>query len=144
MAAAKAGFESEMQTANNNLKGHLTVIRQHAKRIKTHASYTTGIGENLGIIGDEQTIDVNTSQPGLNIFKIPVGYQVDFNLLDFFDGINLYRKRPADANFSLKAFDDSSPYIDTDAQVNGTQYYAFYVLNGVEVGVVSATVTVQV
>jgi hypothetical protein len=142
--AAKAACQSAIEAATTNLNNNLTTIRKAVKSMKADGGYTEAIGQNLGIIGDEQTIDDATSKPQLIISKIPAGYQIDFNLHEHFHGVHIYRRRPADAAFSYKATDNSSPYIDTDPQVDGTQYYAFYILNDIEVGLQSAIETVKV
>ena len=143
MKAAKTAYQSAMKTATDNMNGHIAVIRRHAQRMKTSPAYTPGIGENLGIEGDDHVVDVANSAPVLKISKVPSGYQIDFNLLNYFDGVHIYRKRPADAGFSYLATDTSSPYIDTDAMVDNTQYHAFFLLHDAEVGKVSAEVTVK-
>jgi len=119
-------------------------LRKLVTQIKTKTNYNDSIGEDLKIIGAEQTIDIATSKPQLTVSKAPSGWQFDFNLHNFFDGVNIYRKRPNAQNFSFLALDTATPYIDTDAQVNGTEYYAFYVLSETEVGLQSAIEKVQV
>lgn len=119
-------------------------IRDFAQRIKKHAAYTTAIGEDLGIIGDEQTVDVANSKPALKHAKVPSGHELRFNLKGFFDGVNIYKKLPSATGFTFLARDTSSPYIDTATVENGTQYYAYYVLGDTEVGQQSDLVNVSV
>jgi hypothetical protein len=119
-------------------------IRDFAQRIKKHAAYTTTIGEELGIIGDEQTVDVPNSQPELKHAKVPSGHEFKFNLKAFFDGVNIYKKAPGAAGFTFLARDTQSPYIDTAVVENGTEYYAYYVLGDTEVGQRSGVVVVSV
>ncbi|MEK6616461.1 MAG: hypothetical protein AABZ32_10180, partial [Bacteroidota bacterium] len=119
-------------------------LRKLVQQIKLKNSYNISIGEDLKIIGAEQSIDIASSKPQLIVSKAPSGWQFDFNLKGFFDGVNMYRKRPDAAAFSFLALDTATPYIDTDTQVNGTEYYAFYVLGETEVGLQSAIEKVQV
>jgi hypothetical protein len=140
--AAKADCENKVKAATDTMNAHIKVIRQHAQRMKTHADYTAAIGNAMGIEGDEHAIDLNTVTPELSYHKAPNGYEIRFNLLGYFPSVHVYRKRPADAGFIYIGNDTSSPYLDTDPMVDGTQYHAFYVLNDVEVGVVSNEITI--
>ena len=56
----------------------------------------------------------------------------------------MLHKRPTDAAFSYIATDLSSPYIDTETQVNGTQYYAYYLRGDQAVGQQSTIAVAQV
>ena len=63
-------------------------------RGKLTSGYTTAIGEDLDVIGEEITIDSGTAKPIIKSKKVPNGWEFSFNLLNFFHGIKLYRKRP--------------------------------------------------
>jgi hypothetical protein len=141
--AAESARESAIATAKATLKNHLSVIRSGVKRMKTHGGYTTGIGEHLGIIGEDSAIDIPTSKPVLKISKVPSGYEIKFGLLDYFDGVHIYRKRAKDMDFTYLATDTSSPYIDTDPMEDGTEYRAFFLLEDDEVGQPSDHVQVK-
>ena len=114
------------------------------KKIKANDAYTDAIGDDLGIIGEEISIDPATAKPILTPSKVPQGWRLGFNLHGFFDGVNIYRKLPAQPAFIKLAYDSSSPYIDTDAIQNGTQYYAYYVIKDVETGQQSDITIIQV
>ncbi len=96
-------------------------------RGKLTSGYTTAIGEDLDVIGEEITIDSGTAKPIITSKKVPGGWEFSFNLLNFFHGIKLYRKRPAETEFKRIATDTNSPYVDADPQVNNTEYHAFYI-----------------
>ena len=96
-------------------------------RAKSHTGYTTAISEDLDIIGDEISVDTGTAKPIIKSKKVPGGWEFSFNLLNFFHGIKLYRKRPAETEFKRIATDTNSPYVDADPQVNNTEYHAFYI-----------------
>jgi hypothetical protein len=127
-------YQAAANTKNAAKNPAIKSIREFAQRIKKHAAYTATIGEELGIIGDEQTIDVANSKPELKHAKVPSGHEFKFNLKKFFDGVNIYKKLPSAAAFTFLARDTSSPYIDTAPAENGTQYYAYYVSGDTEVG----------
>ena len=94
------------------------------------------------MVGDENSIDPVTSSPELKGRKDPAGWRLDFNLKDFFEGVNIYRQMEGEAGFTKKAFDNSNPYLDTDTVKPGTRYFAVYVLNDKEVGVKSNEVVI--
>jgi hypothetical protein len=123
---ARAALDAKKTT---NVQG----IRKQAQNIKTRATYTAAIGEDLGIVGDEQTVDVNNSKPALKLRKVETGYELTFNLQGYFDGVKIYRQRPGQAKQFL-ATDTASPYIDTEPQVNGTQYTAWFLIADDAVG----------
>ena len=141
----KNDLQEAVQKKNNFKSADLKELGRLITRAKTHTGYTNDIGEDLDVVGEDKTIDVATSKPGLTAKKVPNGTEISFNLLDFFEGVNIYRKRPADAGFTFLAMDTSSPYVDTDPQVSGTQYHAFYINNkDEEVGQKSDVLTVEV
>jgi len=137
--AATAVKESAVDAATVKINSAVKTIRKQMKRAKTHPAYTNAIGQNLGIVGDEQVIDVATSQPELKLSKDPSGTRIDFDLKGYFDAVHVYRKTDTDADFVYLATDTSSPYIDTTPGLKGAvNYRSVYVLNDKEVGLVSA------
>jgi hypothetical protein len=141
---ATQAYQSASNTKDEAKDPAIKNIRSFAQRIKKHKDYTATIGEALGIIGDEQTVDVANSKPELKHAKVPSGHEFKFNLKKYFDGVNIYKKLPAAASFTFLARDTSSPYIDTATVENGTQYYAYYVVGDKEVGQQSSIVNVSV
>jgi hypothetical protein len=140
---AKATFQQAGQTKETNVGNAVKNIRAVAQRIKKNSHYTPAIGEALGIVGDEQTVDLTTAQPELKLHKDPSGWRIDFNLKNFFEGVNIYKKKTTDTGFAKLAFDTHNPYIDTAPVDNGTRYYAFYVYGDREVGLQSAEVVIS-
>lgn len=138
-ADAKQATEDKKATKNTNY----AIIRKEVGDFKRDDGYSDAIGDDLRVIGAEQTIDPDTEKPELKTEKVPSGWRLSFNLKNFFDGVKIYRKRPAE-DFVFLATDTRSPYIDTDEQEDGTQYYAFYLLGDDEVGQQSDIKTVQV
>ena len=141
--AAKVAYKSAMISAKNNMKKHLGVIRRHARRIKTSSGYSIGAGLSLGIVATGHLVNVNNSIPRLKISKVASGYRITYNLHGFFHGVHIYRKRPADERFHLLATDSNPPYIDTNPMVDGTLYYAIFMLHDEEVGQISAKYEVK-
>ncbi len=142
--AAITAKESAVNAGTAKITGGEARIRITVKRIKTHPAYTDSIGQDLGVVGDEHSIDVPNSQPELTGTKDPSGWRLAFNLKGFFDGVNIYRQVPGEADYSFLALDTSSPYIDTEgaALKTGTSYYCFYVLSEREVGLRSNVVVI--
>lgn len=121
----------------------LKSLRGRVQFIKTLAAYTAGIGQDLKIIGDEQSIDIDNSKPELKAKKLEIGYELTFNLLGFFDAVKIYRQRPGEGKTFL-AVDTSSPYIDAEPMVNGTKYTAWFMLGDNTVGLESADLTIAI
>jgi len=143
-ATIDAAAQAQTQTTNTADATYEATWRKLAGKMKKSSAYTPTVGERYKIIGDEISIDVANAAPVLKLRKVPSGWEISFNLMGFFTGVKIYRKRPGDASFAYMATDLSSPYIDTDTQVNGTQYQAFFIRGDVEVGQPSAAATVQI
>jgi hypothetical protein len=133
---ARAELNEEKLTS---IKG----IRTGAQQIKKNDAYTNSLGEDLGIVGDENSIDIENAKPELKAKKVENGWRLSFNLHGFFDSVKIYRTRPGEARQFI-AIDTSSPYIDTNEQINGTQYLAYYMLGDDSVGLESDLVTIEV
>lgn len=118
--------------------------RMLAQMIKNHPDYTDNVGKEFDIIGAERQIDVASSQPTLVATKVPHGWEFGFGVDNYFTGVNIYRKRPDDTNFIFLATDTRSPYVDNEPMVNGTEYFAYYILGDTEVGKQSDTITIKV
>ena len=138
-ADAKQATEDKKAAKTTNLE----IIRKEVGDLKREDGYTPGIGDDLKVIGEEQTIDQDNESPELETKKVPSGWEISFNLQNFFDGVKIYRKRPGE-DFVFLATDTRNPYIDTDTQVDGTQYYAFYLIGDDEVGQQSDIITIEV
>jgi hypothetical protein len=140
---AKADYEAAVTNSKQALKAHIKVVRRHAQRMKTHSAYTNAIGLGLGIISGSYNIDIASSKPVLKMSKVPSGYAFKFNLLGFFDAINIYRKRPGDLKFIFLDRKSKSPFIDKEPMIEGTEYSAYFVLHDKEVGKESDVVEIN-
>lgn len=125
-------------------------IRTLANRIKNTASYTSAIGNDLGIVAiPSPAADSTTAKPSLSLTNIGGHLVLKFDKQKS-NGVKIYGKRAAQTSFSFLALDTHSPYHDNRPNVvDGTpetrHYYAFYVNNQDEqFGVQSDVVTVVV
>ena len=128
---------------NNSKTANIPNIRQFSQLNKNKTSYTTTIGEELGIIGDEDSIDENTATPLLKGKKKETGYEISFNLLGHFDAVKIFRTRPGGIKTFI-AIDTSSPYLDAEPMVNGTIYTAWFMMGDDTVGLESNALTVSI
>ena len=128
--------EASVGTATTKIDGAEKILRENIKVSKTKSAYTNAIGQHMGVVGDEQVVDVPNSKPILKLKKVLSGIQIDFNLLGYFDGLNIYKL--VGGNWVYLAHDTSSPYIDTHPVTGENKYHACYVLGDTEVGIMSA------
>lgn len=142
--AARTAYENAVAAADAAIDDAIKMIRKRIGKAKKDDGYTNEIGEDMGVVGPEQTIDVPNSRPDLTAQKVPQGWEIAFNLQGYFHGINVYKKLPSASGFTKAGFDSSTPCLDSDTIENGTQYYAFYVLNDAEVGQQSDILTISV
>lgn len=139
---AQHAAQKARSAADTQKKTSLSALRKAVKKQKTRDDYKNSIGVDLGIIGAEQGIDKNTAQPKLKVRKTESGWELSFNLMGFFDAVKIYRKRPGEGKKFLM-IDFSSPYVDTEPQVNGTSYTAWFLLGDETAGIESDAVLVQ-
>jgi hypothetical protein len=124
-------------------------LRSVNNRIKTNASYTEGIGADLGIIGTSTAFDAANAKPILGV-TLSGGKPVITFSKEKSNGVKIYCRRGTDAVFSFLALDTHSPYHDNRPnQVEGApetrSYYAFYIDNTDEpFGLQSDTINIAV
>jgi hypothetical protein len=130
--------------------GIFTVISGYVARIKGMKNvYTTAIGEDLGIIGDESSFDPDTFKAEIKGVKITnEGVKLSF-VKGETEGVNIYSRIGTAGPFMKLAFDGSSPYVDTrPLSLPGTpetrEYMAKPVLHDAEIGLPSDVVSVVV
>jgi hypothetical protein len=85
-----------------------------AGRIKKHPSYTEAMGQDLGIIGAEQTIDYSSLKPVLNI-TLQAGHPVIDWHKQGMDSLELWADRGDGKGFIFLAIDSVPLYTDTAA-----------------------------
>lgn len=86
--------------------------RNLAKRVKLHKNYTEALGEQLGIIGAEDTATLDGVAPTIKVKSQPnavVELQFEKNKAD---GVNIYCQRGNEPTMTFLARDTYSPYVD--------------------------------
>ena len=117
---------------NTDKSTAFTGARALANRIKVHPAYTAAFGQQLGIVGPEDTTDLTQQQqPTLKALAVtPGSATIGFNK-SVSSGVRILSKRGAETAFSFLAIDTSSPYVDTRANLvvgnpESRQYQAQY------------------
>jgi hypothetical protein len=130
---------------NNAIATSKTNARLLAQRIKTSTTYTDVIGDQLNIIGPEDSTDMTQEKPALNaVAKLAGVVEIGFNKLDA-EGVHIYGMRDGEAVFTLLASETHSPYIDnrpllTAGKPETRQYKAMFFLGKSEIGLPSDVV----
>jgi hypothetical protein len=123
-------------------------IRKLAGRIKATPTYTEGIGEDLGIVGDEQVIDIPNLKPMLTS-RLDVGRPMIIWFKGPADSINIYVDRKDGKGFVYLATDSQPDYLDTfpmpdDVPAVVWDYKAIYRIGDDPVGQFSEPISVTV
>ena len=130
---------------NNAIAASKTNARLLAQRIKTSTTYTDVIGDQLNIIGPEDSTDMTQEKPVLNaVVKLAGVVEIGFNKKDA-EGVHIYSMRDGEAAFTLLASETHSPYVDnrpllTAGKPETRQYKAVFFLGKAEIGLPSAVV----
>jgi hypothetical protein len=101
---AKAAKDAQLKMGNK-------VLRAMARKMKSISNYTIAIGTNLGIIGDDPTVDYSTYQPRIKASVMPGRVRIDF-VKDGLNGMNLYARLKGQSSWVKLAYDSFSPYED--------------------------------
>ena len=130
------------------LAGIISRIRKLAGRIKATQTYTEGIGEDLGIVGDEQVIDIPNLKPMLTS-RLDVGRPMIIWFKGPADSINIYVDRKDGKGFVYLATDSQPDYLDTfpmpdDVPAVVWDYKAVYRIGDDPVGQFSEPISVTV
>jgi hypothetical protein len=148
LTTKKADVQGATQDKENSKFAIQGRLRPLVRRIKTQASYTAAQGEQLGIVGPEDTTDLSTSKPTLKAASVlPAAVAIGFNK-SIASGVKILSKRGAETAFTFLAIDTNSPYLDNRASLAAgpetRQYQAQYLDGDDPVGLVSDTLTVTV
>ncbi len=114
-------------------------VRALSRRLKAHPGYTEALGNLLGIIGAEMSVDFAEAKPVLKAIDQTGGSVVlSFQKLQS-DGVNIYSQRDNDSEFVFLARDTQTRYVDNrPLLVSGKpelrRYTAVYVVKDAEVG----------
>jgi hypothetical protein len=150
--AAVVAAKADQQAAAADKAASRTLVesrlRAVVRRIKSHPGYTPAIGEQLGVVGPEDTTDLNTAQPTLQATSVLAGSVTIGFTKSVSSGVRILAKRGAEPAFTFLASDTSSPYVDTRENLAAgpeTRHYQAQYLDGDDpVGLVSDTLTVTV
>ncbi|QPK62416.1 hypothetical protein IVG45_16380 [Methylomonas sp. LL1] len=135
-AAASHHATAEKQAYRGQLENS---VRALTRRIKAHPSYTEALGNLLGIIGPESSMDLSDAKPVLKAAD-QTGGIVILSFQKFkSDGINIYSQRDNESEFIFLARDTQTRYADNrPLLVAGKpelrRYTAVYVHKDAEVG----------
>ncbi len=118
------------------------------RSIKSHASYTVAIGEDLRIEGDEEAApDTDSARPDLSGARVAADEVRIPWKKGAFDGIRIEVDRGTGGGFTFLAVDTRPDYTDTEPFPAGGatwQYRAIYLLDDQKTGQWSPTVSVRV
>lgn len=148
LAAKKAEQQAataDKRTARRLIEGRTRAL---ANRIKAHPNFTPALGEQLGIVGPEDSTDLTTSRPTLTAASVgPGSVTIGFDKSTS-SGVRILGKRGTESAFSLLGIDTESPYIDTRANAGAgpetRQYQAQYLFGDDPIGEMSDVLVVTV
>jgi hypothetical protein len=145
-----AAAQAKQATADkNDSRNHIVnLIRAEARRIKARATYSDGLGAQLGIVGVKDSHDLSISRPELSGIDQTDGVvTLSFSKFNS-DGVNIYSKRENDADWVLLIRASVSPFIDMRplleiGKPELRHYCATYILKDKEIGHYSDEVVVN-
>jgi len=123
-------------------------FRKLVAQIKASPNYNDAIGEDLGIVGDENAVDPSTLKPIL-IGALDAGRPLIKWTKGTADSIDIYVERIAGAGFTFLANDTQPDYIDTFPIPDGVttakwSYKAIYKIGDEVVGSYSEPISITV
>jgi hypothetical protein len=133
--AAHADLNTAIATSKTN-------ARALAQRIKKSTAYTMMLGDQLGIEGPEDSIDMTQQKPTLNTVAKAAGVvEVDFNKMSA-EGVHIYGMRDGETGFTLLASETHAAYVDNRpllvaGKPETRQYKAVFFLGKSEIGLES-------
>jgi len=143
--------DSKAAGEKNTLTKKLSVneIRRSAGELKRRPGYTAEIGQELGIIGIDETI------PSTDLWKPTLSAKIDGDKIiinfkkDFSGGVKIKSCRNAETEFIFLANDTFPPYYDTREKLDADkpetrQYQAWFIMGDEVVGIPSDILTVTV
>ena len=124
--AKQAALDGSVATKKTRRSAYATPLRPLVKRIQAHPGMTDALRAQLGITVPTRTKRRRSPGPELPLLRLETrpgqvilhfgtepGNEQRNGKPAWALGCNLYRKKAGEAEFSLIAFDTSSPYIDT-------------------------------
>jgi hypothetical protein len=140
---AKQATQDKNIAINNSMKTMTVNIKDH----KLADGYNEGIGELLGIIGEEKEFDPSKAKTTVKLKTVSTGVSIKFTLCGA-EGGDIYCKRGKETEFSFYKYITHPSTIDTRANLEGQaeirQYYVVLVKNDEEIGLKSDIATIKV
>jgi hypothetical protein len=130
---------------NNTIAATKTNARLLAGRIKKSTTYTEVVGQQLNIIGAEDSTDMTQESPTLFANVKAAGVvELDFNKKDA-EGVHIYGLRDGETVFSYLASETHAAYVDNRpllaaGKPETRQYKAVFFIGKSEIGLPSAVV----
>ncbi len=149
-AATMARNAAQSATAAKNASRQTTeaTLRALVRRIKAHPAYTEAVGQDLDVIGPEDTTDLATARPTLTATSVLAGAVTIGFTKSIADGVRISSKRGAESGFTFLATDTTSPYVDNRANQSAgpetREYQAQYFDQDQPVGLLSDPLVVTV
>ncbi|MGL4553214.1 MAG: hypothetical protein ACRC33_18775 [Gemmataceae bacterium] len=147
-----AAKKAEQQAATADKRATRLAVERRARalaqRIKNHPNFTAAVGEQLGVVGPEESTDLAAEKPTLVARSVATGaVTIGFNK-SVSSGVRILSKRGAEAGFTFLAIDTESPYVDNRPNLGAgpetRQYQAQYLDGDDPVGLLSDVLVVTV
>jgi hypothetical protein len=144
MSKAKQANKDKNDSITEVMKTMQLNIRSH----KAHTGYNEGIGELLGIIGEERTFDPSNVKTIVKLKNTNTGVEISFTL-EGCEGGNVYSKRGNEESFTFFKHLRHPHSYDTRPNLEGKdseqrQYYVNLCLDDEEVGQKSDIASISV
>ena len=149
--AAEVAIAAAKQAVSDRdelIKTKMQVIGKDIQTMKNNAAYTVGVGELLGVIGEEDGVDTATVKTIVTLSKTPLGVDVKFDLHGC-EGGNIYSKRATETAFTYFKHVSHPHTIDTRPNLGGAdaekrEYKVTLEINDIEVGITSDPATITI
>jgi len=147
--AAAASAKSATEANKIQKKNTIEDVRAYANRLKAAPGYTETIGDDLGIVGEEDTFDPTTSKPVLTLKLSGTNSVVSFTKPPQVDAVAIYCKRGTETAPEKIAIDFNSPYVDNRPNLvpgvaEERSYFGFYYEDSQEIGLQSDVVKISI
>ena len=141
----KNDYHEQVATKNTTKAQQVALLRKRIQQIKKHDNYSTAIGEDLDIIGEESVVDPTTMKPVISLVVQAIGVIVEWQKGTLAHAISIYVDRGS--GYVFLATDTQPNYFDTfalPATAETWTYKAVYILDEQQTGLFSDEVAVQV
>ncbi|MEC4050997.1 hypothetical protein OX284_016295 [Flavobacterium sp. SUN046] len=143
---AKATYDSVVKNQDLVLEEGVTSLRGFIGRIKKIDEYTATMGEDLGILTSESSVDYSTYKPSLRGEAHPGYVLIKFSKKGV-DGINLYGRNKGDSEWKRLNFYMFSPSVDSRplavaGHAENREYMCIGVVKDHEIGLQSDIISI--